>query len=103
MAGAAVKEANGFFFPTIWYSENANAPQDQEDQRRRQEEFMTLQQFIMICAVIELLFAIPAGMILKRLGLSSWWALLCFVPVVALFGLWLLAFVKWPRDAGVQI
>jgi uncharacterized membrane protein YhaH (DUF805 family) len=76
----------------------------QERPTGRQEEFMyTMQQLIMICAVIELLFAIPAGMILKRLGLSSWWALLCFVPVVALFGLWLLAFVKWPRDAGASV
>jgi len=61
-----------------------------------------MQHLLIICGVIELLFAIPAGMILKRLGLSSWWALLCFVPVVALFGLWLLAFVKWPRD-GVAV
>ncbi len=60
----------------------------------------TMQQLIEICAVIELLFAIPAGMILKRLGFSSWWALMCFVPVLALIGLWLLAFVKWPRDSA---
>ena len=63
----------------------------------------TMQHLIMICSIAELLFAIPAGMILKRMGFSSWWALLCFVPVVALFALWLLAFVKWPRDVEQAI
>ena len=62
-----------------------------------------MQQLIMICSIVELLFAIPAGMILKRLGFSSWWALLCFVPVVALFALWLLAFVKWLKDAAAAV
>ena len=57
-----------------------------------------MQHLLIICLVIEVLIAIPAGMVLKRMGFSSWWALTCFVPVVALFALWLLAFVKWPRD-----
>ena len=57
-----------------------------------------MQHLLIICLVVEVLIAIPAGMILKRMGFSSWWALLCFVPIVALFALWLLAFVKWPRD-----
>ena len=46
-----------------------------------------------------MLVAIPAGVILKRIGFSVWWALLCFIPAVALPALWLVAFVKWPRDA----
>ena len=58
-----------------------------------------MQQLIMICTIVELLFAIPAGTVLKRLGFSPWWALLCFVPVVALLAFWMLAFVRWPRDA----
>lgn len=58
-----------------------------------------VQQLIITCSIIELLFAIPAGMILKRIGLSSWWALLCFIPVVALLGLWMLAFIRWPRGS----
>jgi branched-subunit amino acid transport protein len=62
-----------------------------------------MQQLILYCSIVELLFAIPAGMVLKRMGFSSWWALLCFVPVVALFALWLLAFVKWPKDAAAQV
>jgi hypothetical protein len=58
-----------------------------------------VRQLFITCTIIELLVAIPAGMVLKRIGLSSWWALLCFVPVVAVFALWLLAFIRWPRDA----
>ena len=52
--------------------------------------------------VIEALFAIPAGLILKRTGHSMWWALLCFIPVAALFGLWVLAFTRWtpPQSDG---
>ena len=60
-----------------------------------------MQQLILICAVVEMLVAIPAGLVLKRIGYSSWWALLCFMPIVALAALWLLAFVKWPRDVQV--
>ena len=44
----------------------------------------SMQHLVVICSIIEMLFAIPSGMILKRMGFSSWWALLCFVPVVAL-------------------
>jgi hypothetical protein len=46
----------------------------------------------------EALFAIPAAMVLRRTGHSPWWALLCFVPIAALLGLWVLAFTSWtPR------
>jgi hypothetical protein len=37
------------------------------------------------------LFAIPAALILKKLGRHPAWALLCFVPVLAVIGLWVLA------------
>ena len=48
--------------------------------------------------IVEALFAIPAGIVLKRIGHSIWWALLCFIPLAALVGLWVLAFTKWtPR------
>ncbi|HUO03050.1 MAG TPA: hypothetical protein VMU31_09740 [Rhizomicrobium sp.] len=43
----------------------------------------------------EALFAIPAGLVLKRTGHSPWWALLCFIPVAALLGLWVMAFTSW--------
>jgi uncharacterized membrane protein YhaH (DUF805 family) len=57
-----------------------------------------VRQLFITCSIIELLVAIPASMTLKRIGFSSWWALLCFVPVAAVFALWLLAFIRWPRD-----
>jgi len=54
---------------------------------------------LVILMVAEALFAIPAGMVLKRTGHSPWWALLCFIPVAALVGLWVLAFIPWtPRS-----
>ena len=59
-------------------------------------------QLFLYLSVAEMLAAIPAGAALKRLGFSPWWALLCFVPVVALFALWMLAFIRWPRDAQSQ-
>ena len=46
---------------------------------------------LIILGVVLLLFAIPTGMLLKRSGRSPLWALLCFVPALALIGLWVLA------------
>ena len=51
--------------------------------------------FLIKVMVAEALFAIPAGLVLKRTGHSMWWALLCFIPVAALVGLWVLAFTRW--------
>jgi len=54
--------------------------------------------FMITLMIAEALFAIPAGIVLKRIGHSMWWALLCFVPLAALLGLWILAFSRWtPR------
>lgn len=58
------------------------------------------QQLILIFTIAELLVAIPMGQILKRIGLSSWWALLAFVPILGLPALWALAFIRWPKDAA---
>ncbi len=51
--------------------------------------------------VAEALFAIPASMVLKRTGHSPWWALLCFIPVGALLGLWVMAFTQWTPARSV--
>jgi hypothetical protein len=56
---------------------------------------MPSSSFMMTFLVVAALFAIPAGMVLKRTGHSMWWALLCFVPIAALLGLWVLAFTRW--------
>ncbi|HXR94286.1 MAG TPA: hypothetical protein VN718_00300 [Rhizomicrobium sp.] len=50
---------------------------------------------LIVLTVAEALFAIPAAMVLKRTGHSPWWALLCFIPIAALLGLWVLAFTAW--------
>jgi hypothetical protein len=49
----------------------------------------------------EVLFAIPAALILRRTGHSPWWALLCFIPVAALVGLWVMAFTSWTPERTV--
>jgi hypothetical protein len=55
--------------------------------------------FMITLMIAEVLFAVPAGIVLKRIGHSIWWALLCFVPLAALLGLWVLAFSRWtPRS-----
>ncbi len=56
---------------------------------------MPSSSFTITLLVVATLFAIPAGMVLKRTGHSAWWALLCFVPIAALLGLWVLAFTRW--------
>jgi hypothetical protein len=38
----------------------------------------------------------PVIRILDRVGHSRWFAVIVFIPLVNLFGLWMLAFGKWP-------
>lgn len=42
----------------------------------------------------------PIGRILTRIGLSPLWAVLALVPLLNLLGLWVLAFVDWPRQGS---
>ncbi len=41
-------------------------------------------------------FGVPIAKILGRLGISKWFTLLAFVPVLNIVALWVLANVKWP-------
>lgn len=45
-------------------------------------------------------FLYPVGVILRRIGYSPFWALLAFFPLLNLIGLWIVAFSRWPADAG---
>jgi uncharacterized membrane protein YhaH (DUF805 family) len=45
-----------------------------------------------------LIFLFPIAKILRRLGISGWWSLLTFIPVVNIISLWKLAYADWPRD-----
>jgi hypothetical protein len=44
------------------------------------------------------IFMPPFMRILRRVGLSRWWALLFFVPILNLVALWLLACARWPAE-----
>ncbi len=59
-------------------------------------------QIFYVMLAFEVLTAVPAGLSLRRLGFSPLWALTCFVPILAVAALWLLAFSRWPRDAQPQ-
>lgn len=43
-------------------------------------------------------FIFPVGKILSRIGIPWGVAFLTVVPVVNLVMLWVVAFIKWPRD-----
>jgi hypothetical protein len=47
--------------------------------------------------VIVALVAYPVGRILKRMGFSPLWAILAFLPLINLLGLWIVALSDWPR------
>ena len=49
-------------------------------------------------ALMVALILYPVGRILNRLGLSPFWSLLIFIPLVNLISLWVLAFSDWPVD-----
>ena len=48
------------------------------------------------------LVAIPGAAILRRLGYNRAWALLCYVPILALVGIWALAFIQWPGTERLE-
>jgi hypothetical protein len=52
----------------------------------------------LIVAGYVFLVCFPLAKILRRLGLSGWWALLAVVPLANLIALWILAFSRWPRE-----
>ena len=47
--------------------------------------------------VIVALVAYPVGKILRRMGFSPVWAILAFLPLINLLGLWIVALSEWPR------
>lgn len=61
----------------------------------------TMQQVLTFTTIAELLLAIPLALIIKRAGFNPLWALLAFFPLVGMPALWLLAFIRWPRDAQI--
>jgi|GEM_PF-3199402 hypothetical protein len=50
----------------------------------------------MIIILMSVAAALPASIILRRLGFSGWWSVVCFIPALAILFLWYLAFTRWP-------
>jgi hypothetical protein len=51
-----------------------------------------------VLLVYALAIVIPFGQLLRRAGLSRWWLLLAFLPVINVVALWVFAYVRWPKD-----
>ena len=59
---------------------------------------LTMQQMLIIFVLFTLV-AIPSGILLKRSGHNPLWAILVYVPVLAVIGLWVLA-LKAPKSTA---
>lgn len=51
----------------------------------------------LILLVIAALFGWPIAKILERMGISRWWTILAFFPLLNIVGLWTLSSVRWPK------
>lgn len=47
-------------------------------------------------------FIYPIGRILNRIGLSPFWSIVAFIPIVNLIALWVLAFTGWPKQPSAS-
>ena len=52
---------------------------------------------LILLIIPAVLLGFPVAKILQRLGLSPWWTILVFFPLLNLVGLWTLSFVRWPK------
>jgi ATP/ADP translocase len=43
-------------------------------------------------------YIVPIAQVLRRVGFSSWLAVLALIPLVNLVLFWVFAFAPWPRD-----
>ena len=59
---------------------------------------LTTTQVEIIAIVAYFLVLIPSVIILRRLGFSSWWAIIAPISPLNIIGLWVIAFVKWPVE-----
>ena len=55
---------------------------------------------IILIALFVCLLVYPYFKIIGRTGLSKWWGILAFIPVVNLIMLWVFVFVRWPAVDG---
>ena len=52
---------------------------------------------VIFLALVALTVLPPVARILRRAGFSRWWCVLALLPILGLVGLWVLAFVRWPK------
>ncbi len=52
---------------------------------------------VILLVIPAVLLGFPVAKILQRMGVSRWWTILVFFPLLNLIGLWTLSFVRWPK------
>ncbi len=52
--------------------------------------------FVVLSALIFLIFLVPLAKIISKAGYSGWWCLIWFVPIGNFVMLWVFAFADWP-------
>ena len=52
---------------------------------------------VLMVIAINVVWLIPAIVILRKAGYSGWWCLLLFVPGVNIVMYWVFAFARWPN------
>ena len=43
-------------------------------------------------------FGFPIARVLQRVGVSRWFVILAFIPIVNIVALWVFAYASWPID-----
>jgi hypothetical protein len=51
---------------------------------------------LIIIAIVFAIYMVPTVSIVRRSGLSPWWSILAFIPLINIIALWVFAFCKWP-------
>ncbi|MDH3665318.1 MAG: hypothetical protein OEN23_00125 [Paracoccaceae bacterium] len=56
--------------------------------------------FVVILAIMVVVYGIPAMRVVRRAGFVQWWGLLAAVPLVNIVALWIFAYREWPSEEG---
>jgi uncharacterized membrane protein YhaH (DUF805 family) len=62
-----------------------------------EEEMDGLSFWHLVTIIAIIVEIIPIVWILHRAGLSGWWAVLIFIPLINLIALWAFAIARWPN------
>jgi len=57
---------------------------------------ISIVHWIIVIAYV-VLITVPVARILRRVGFSGWWCVMALIPVLNMVGLWVFAFIRWPR------